>query len=46
MRDVIAHEAIPDSYKTCRIEPAGLGESIGDVASLALASMASDAARK
>jgi glucokinase len=40
MRESIAREALHQSYANCRIEPAGLGEQIGDYAALSLASMA------
>jgi glucokinase len=40
MREAIEKEALPGSYQACRILPAGLGESIGDMAALALADMA------
>ncbi len=42
MRAVIQQEAISAAAKRCRIEPAGLGESIGDYASLAVALLATD----
>ncbi len=37
MAEVIAREALPASAEVCRVVPAGLGESIGDIASLAVA---------
>jgi glucokinase len=37
MREVIALEAIPASYKNCQIVPAALTENIGDIAALTLA---------
>lgn len=37
MREVIDAEALADSNADCRIVPAGLGESIGDIAALTLA---------
>ncbi len=37
MREVIALEAIPASYKACRIVAAALTENIGDIAALTLA---------
>lgn len=37
MRRVLEREAIPAAYARCRIAPAGLGEAIGDLASLAVA---------
>jgi glucokinase len=40
MMEVIKAEAIPDSGRACKIVPAGLGESIGDIAALSLAAMA------
>ena len=40
MMEVIKAEAIPDSGRACKIVPAGLGESIGDMAALSLAAMA------
>jgi len=40
MMEVIKSEAIPDSSSACKIVPAGLGESIGDMAALSLAAMA------
>ena len=41
MNEVIEKEAIFDSYKSCKIVPAGLKENIGDVAALSLAVIAS-----
>lgn len=41
MNAVIEQEAIFDSYKSCKIVPAGLKENIGDVAALSLAVIAS-----
>ncbi len=41
MNEVIAQEAISDSYKDCKIIPVGLKENIGDMAALSLAVMAS-----
>lgn len=35
--EVLKKEALPSSYRNCRILPAGLGERIGDVASLCVA---------
>lgn len=46
MRRVLEHEAIPAAYARCRIAPAGLGEAIGDMASLAVASRCAGAERK
>ena len=40
MRAVIEREVLPGAYKVCRIMPALLGESIGDIAALALAERA------
>jgi glucokinase len=37
MRKIMEKEAITISYKNCKIVPAGLGESIGDIAALTLA---------
>ncbi|RDC62654.1 ROK family protein [Adhaeribacter pallidiroseus] len=37
MREVIAAEAITESYQACRIVPALLAENIGDIAALCLA---------
>lgn len=34
MHRVLRAEALPDNYKMCRIVPAGLGEKLGDMASL------------
>ncbi len=42
MRAVLEKEALPAAYSACRIVPAGLGESIGDIAALSLAGMCSD----
>ena len=39
MEPLIAQEALPLSRKVCRIVPAGLGESVGDYAALAVANM-------
>ncbi len=36
-REVVAREALPASARSCQIVPAGLGERIGDVASLCVA---------
>lgn len=41
MNEMIEKEAIFDSYKDCKIVPAGLKENIGDMAALSLAVMAS-----
>ncbi len=41
MRAVINAEALADSIADCRIVPAGLGESIGDMAALTLADLIS-----
>ena len=41
METVLRRECIPDSLAACRIVPAGLGESIGDVAALSLAMLVS-----
>jgi glucokinase len=41
MRAVIDVEALADSNTDCRIVPAGLGESIGDMAALTLADIIS-----
>lgn len=37
MREMMEKEAISDSYRNCRIVPAALSESIGDMAALTLA---------
>lgn len=37
MAEAIAREALPVSAAVCRVVPAGLGEAIGDIASLAVA---------
>ena len=37
MEAVIEKEALPGNVKTCRILPAGLGETIGDIAALSVA---------
>ncbi|MDP9041182.1 MAG: ROK family protein [Bacteroidota bacterium] len=37
MKRIIEKEAIADSYKVCKITPAGLKENLGDVAALSLA---------
>ncbi len=37
MREEIFREALPQSARSCRIEPAGLGERLGSYASLAVA---------
>ena len=37
IKKVIEREAIPDSYKVCRIVEAGLSENLGDMAALSLA---------
>ncbi|MEN0052862.1 MAG: ROK family protein [Mucilaginibacter sp.] len=42
MMEVIKQEAYAESVDMCRIVPAGLGESIGDIAALSLALMSSD----
>lgn len=39
MKEVIEHEAIYDSQRACRIVPAGLSESFGDLATLSLAEL-------
>jgi glucokinase len=39
MREVVQQEAIPSSALMCRIEPAALGEQLGDIAALVLADM-------
>lgn len=39
MKEVIEPEAIYDSQRACRIVPAGLSESIGDLAALSLAEL-------
>ena len=39
MRKVIEQETLPHAYKACHIVPAALGESISDIAVLALADM-------
>lgn len=41
MNEIIQQEAISDSFKGCRIVPAGLKEDIGDMAALSLAVIAS-----
>jgi len=41
MREALAQEALPGALSACRIVPAALNESIGDMAALALADMAS-----
>lgn len=42
MRETIRKEALPDSYEACKIVPAGLAESIGDIAALSLALMSNE----
>jgi len=37
MREVLKAEALPAALAACRIEPAGLGERVGDLASVAVA---------
>lgn len=37
MLEVLKKEALPHSLKVCKIVPAGLGESVGDLASLSVA---------
>ena len=37
MKEVIRRECLTESYQACRIVPAGLSESIGDMAALSLA---------
>jgi glucokinase len=39
MERVIAEEALPHAARACRIEPAGLGEKIGDYAALSVAAL-------
>ena len=39
MRRVIAERALPQSVSACRIYPAALGESLGDIAALCVAEM-------
>ena len=39
MEPLIAQEALPLARKVCRIVPAGLGESVGDYAAIAVANM-------
>jgi len=42
MNEVIEMEAISQSYKACKIVPAGLSENIGDMAALSLAVMSKE----
>ena len=37
MRKVIEREALPHAYASCKILPAALGESLGDVAAISVA---------
>ncbi len=37
MQEVLKSEALPESFSVCKIVPAALGESIGDIAALAVA---------
>lgn len=46
MREEIAKEALSASAKSCRIEPAGLGEMVGDYAALSVAFQALEEARR
>ncbi len=38
--EVVRREALPGAWQACKVVPAGLGESIGDLAALAVAMMA------
>ncbi|MGC4103762.1 hypothetical protein [Ferruginibacter sp.] len=42
MWNAIRREAFHDSVEACRVVKAGLGESIGDIAALALGAMAAE----
>ena len=42
MNEVLEMEAISQSYKACKIVPAGLSENIGDIAALSLAVMSEE----
>lgn len=46
MREEIAREALSASARACRIEPAGLGEMVGDYAALSVAFQALEEARR
>jgi len=46
MHNVLQVEAITASYRACKIVPAALGESIGDIAALSLAVQAKEAEAK
>jgi hypothetical protein len=41
--EVVRAEALTLAWQSCRIVPAGLGESIGDLAALAVASLHAEA---
>jgi glucokinase len=40
--EVVRAEALPLAWQACRVVPAGLGESIGDLSALAVAMMAAE----
>jgi glucokinase len=40
--EIVRAEALTPAWQACRIVPAGLGESIGDLAALAVALLAAD----
>ncbi|HRU07440.1 MAG TPA: ROK family protein, partial [Candidatus Brocadiia bacterium] len=37
MRRALEQEALPEALRACRVEPAGLGETIGDLAAVSVA---------
>ena len=39
MQEVIDRECIPTAAKACKVVPAALGEAIGDIAALSVASL-------
>ena len=43
MYEVLEREALPQALSVCRIVPAGLGESIGDLAAVLVAMQAAGA---